>query len=75
MLIAAAPAAERRAIVAPSASYGFDRPHISKAPAGAKENRGSKAYFFRPWRGLNHFGAHCSSVRHPVADTKPAPEL
>ena len=46
-------AAEQRAIVAHSASYGVDRPQISQAPAGATENHGSTSHFFRPIRGLN----------------------
>jgi hypothetical protein len=54
-LIAGDLAAEQRAIVAHSASYGSDRPQISQAPAGATENHGSTAYFFRPIRGLNYF--------------------
>ena len=48
-------AAEQRAVVAHSASYGFDRPRISQAPAGATENHDLKPHFFRPVRGLNHF--------------------
>jgi hypothetical protein len=55
MSIAGALAAEQRTIVAHSASYGFDRTHISKAPAGAEENHGSRSHFFRPCRGLNCF--------------------
>jgi hypothetical protein len=54
-LIAGELAAEQRAIVAHSASYGFDHPQISKAPAGATENQGSITRFFRPCRGLNRF--------------------
>jgi ABC-type microcin C transport system permease subunit YejB len=53
MLIAGKIAAEQRAAVAHSASYGFDRPQISQAPAGATENHGSKINFFRPIQGLN----------------------
>jgi hypothetical protein len=41
MLIASALAAEQRAIVAHSASYGFSRPQTHQAPAGAKENYSS----------------------------------
>ena len=48
-------AAEQRAIVAHSASYGFSRPQISPAPAGATENQFSTTHFFRPVRGLNPF--------------------
>ena len=55
MLIAGDLAAEQRAIVAHSASYGSGHPKISKAPAGATENHGSKNNFFRPVRGLNCF--------------------
>ena len=55
MLVAGDLAAEQRAIVAHSASYGFDRPQISQAPAGAAENHGSTFHFFRPIRGLNRF--------------------
>jgi hypothetical protein len=55
MLIAGDSAAEQRAIVAHSASYGFDRPQIYQAPAGATENHGSTSHFFRPIRGLNNF--------------------
>lgn len=55
MLIAVDLAAEQRAIVAHSASYGFDHPQISQAPAGATENQGSKTRFFRPCRSLNRF--------------------
>jgi hypothetical protein len=55
MLIAGDLAAEQRAIVAHSASYGSDRPHISQAPTGATENHGSSSHFFRPIRGLNCF--------------------
>jgi hypothetical protein len=55
MLIAGDLAAEQRAIVAHSASYGSDCPHISQAPAEATENHGSKTRFFRPCRGLNYF--------------------
>jgi hypothetical protein len=54
MLIAGDLAAEQRVIVAHSASYGSDRPQISKAPAGATENHGSTQYFSRPIRGLNY---------------------
>lgn len=45
MLIAGDLAAEQRAIVAHSASYGSDRPHISQAPAGAADNHGSTPHF------------------------------
>jgi hypothetical protein len=38
MLIAVEIAAEQRATVAHSASYGFSRPQIFPAPAGAEEN-------------------------------------
>jgi hypothetical protein len=55
MLIGGDLAAEQRAIVAHSASYGFNRPHFSQAPAGAKENHGSISHFFRPIRGLSCF--------------------
>ena len=55
MLIAGDLAAEQRAIVAHSASYGFDRPQISQAPPGATESHGSTSHFFRPIRGLNCF--------------------
>ena len=55
MLIAGDLAAEQRTVVAHSASYGSDRPHIYQAPAGAAENRGSTFHFFRPIRGLNRF--------------------
>ena len=55
MLIAGDLAAEQRAIVAHSASYGSDRPQISQAPDGTTENRGSIPHFFRPIRGLNNF--------------------
>ncbi len=55
MLIAGALAAEQRTIVAHSASYGFNHPQISKAPAGATENHRSTTRFFRPIRGLNRF--------------------
>jgi hypothetical protein len=48
-------AAEQPAIVAHSASYGFSRPQISKAPAGATENHTIKIHLFRPIRGLNYF--------------------
>lgn len=48
-------AAEQRAIVAHSASYGFNRPQTHQAPAGAKENRHLATYSFRPIRGLNRF--------------------
>jgi hypothetical protein len=41
ILIAGALAAEQRAIVAHSASYGFNRPQTHQAPAGAKENYSS----------------------------------
>jgi hypothetical protein len=51
-------AAEQRTIVAHSASYGCRHSHILKAPAGAKENRGSKSHFSRPIRGLNDFDHH-----------------
>ena len=56
MLIAGDLAAEQRAIVAHSASYGSDRPPIAKAPAGATENHSIAAQIFsRPVRGLNCF--------------------
>jgi hypothetical protein len=55
MFIAGDLAAEQRAVVAHSASYGFYRPRIFQAPAGATENHGSKTRFFRPCRGLNRF--------------------
>ena len=59
MLIAGVPAAERRALVAHSASYGVSRPQIFQAPAGAIDNHGSKTKFFRPIQGFNYFN-------HPV---------
>jgi hypothetical protein len=49
-------AAEQRTTVAHSASYGFGRPQISPAPAGATETCRSKINFFRTIRGLNCFG-------------------
>jgi hypothetical protein len=55
MLIAGALAAEQRAIVAHSVSYGSGHPQISQAPAGAAENHGSITVFFRPIRGSNYF--------------------
>jgi hypothetical protein len=55
MLIAGDLAAELRAIVAHSASYGFNRPHIFQATAGATENHDSAPYFFRPIRSLKYF--------------------
>jgi hypothetical protein len=83
MLIAGALAAEQRAIVAHSASYGFGCPHISKAPVGAKENHRSTTHFARPCRGLNYFADIVPTVspwatisRHSVADAnQPAPRL
>jgi hypothetical protein len=68
-------AAEQRAIVAHSASYGFSRPQIFQAPAGATENCATKIHFFRPIRGLNYFADIVPTVspwatikRHSVAD-------
>jgi len=55
MLITDALAAEQRATVAHSASYGSGRPQIFQAPTGATENHGSTIHFFRPLRGLNRF--------------------
>ena len=55
MLIAGEIAAEQRATVAHSATYGSNRPHISQAPAGATENQGSITHFFRPIRGVFSF--------------------
>jgi hypothetical protein len=82
MLIASALAAEQRAIVAHSASYGSGRPQISKAPAGATENRRSTTHFFRPVRGLNYFADIVPTVspgatiaRHSVAKTKSSTQL
>ncbi len=48
MLIAVEIAAEQRATVAHSASYGSGRPRISKAPAGAEDNDATKIQLFRP---------------------------
>ncbi|HZF01906.1 MAG TPA: hypothetical protein VE344_08430 [Methylomirabilota bacterium] len=53
--IAGEKAAEQRAAVAHSASYGKMCHCIFQAPAGAKENHETKAHFFRPIRGLNCF--------------------
>jgi hypothetical protein len=53
--IAGALAAEQRAIVAHSASYGSGRQQISQAPAGATENHRATIHFFRPIRGLISF--------------------
>jgi len=55
-------AAEQRAAVAHSASYGFGRPQIHQAPAGAKENNFGNTHFFRPVRGLNCFGHFVPTV-------------
>jgi hypothetical protein len=70
-------AAEQRAIVAHSASYGSGRPQIFQAPAGETENHRSKTHFFRPVRGLNHFAntfprlsPWATISRHSVAETK-----
>jgi hypothetical protein len=62
MLIAGDLAAEPRAIVAHSASYGSNRPHISQAPAGATENQGLISHFFCPIRGLNYFSHSIPTV-------------
>jgi hypothetical protein len=53
MLIAGVLAAEQRAPVAHSVSYGSGRPQIPQAPAGATENQDSTTNSFRPIRGLN----------------------
>ncbi|HEY1663161.1 MAG TPA: hypothetical protein VGI03_12145 [Verrucomicrobiae bacterium] len=45
-------AAEQRAIVAHSASYGYRRPYVSKAPAGAIENHPTKIQTFRSIRNF-----------------------
>ena len=55
MLIAGNLAAEQRAIVAHSASYGKPCHQISQAPAGAKENHSITQIVCRPIRGLNRF--------------------
>jgi hypothetical protein len=62
MRMARREAAEQQTIVAHSASYGFSRPQISQAPAGATENRRSKSRFFRPVRGLNYFNHSVPTV-------------
>jgi len=62
--IANAEAAERRTIVAHSASYGFDDQQFFQAPAGATENHGLMSRFSRPVRGLNYF-----AERSPTIDT------
>ncbi|HEY5297114.1 MAG TPA: hypothetical protein VIK59_04250 [Verrucomicrobiae bacterium] len=76
-LIAGALAAEQRTVVAHSASYGFSRPQIFQAPAGATENHHSTTHFFRPIRGLNYFADIIPTVspwatiaRHSVTETK-----
>ncbi len=48
-------AAEQRAVVAHSASYGLNRPPTDEAPGGAKENHFSTTHFFRPQPGQELF--------------------
>jgi hypothetical protein len=75
MLIAGNSAAEQRAIVAHSASYGFNRMPNLKAPAGATENHGSKFPFLPPHPGLEfvletifpRLAPWATIVRHSVA--------
>jgi hypothetical protein len=55
MLIAVEIAAEQRAIVAHSASYGFGRPQIFPAPAGAEENHLDSPKNLSPHPGLKYF--------------------
>ena len=77
MLIAGALAAEQRAIVAHSASYGFGRPRISKAPAGAAENKFDFTRNLSPHPGLEHIfvdafprlSPWATTARHSVTDT------
>ena len=52
MLIAVEIAAEQRAIVAHSVSYGFGRSQISPAPAGAEENHLDSSKNLSPHPGL-----------------------
>jgi hypothetical protein len=62
MPIASEEAAEQRAAVAHSASYGFWHPRISKAPAGAEENCLTTNPFLSPHPGLEQI-----SHRQPTA--------
>jgi hypothetical protein len=55
MIIAGVKAAEQRAGIAHSGSYGLQCPNFHQAPVGAKENHHLNTHFFRPIRGLNHF--------------------
>jgi hypothetical protein len=65
MLIAGALAAEQRAIVAHSASYGLGRPRILKAPAGAADGCFIDTnIFFRAIRRLNGTGQFSHSVSY-----------
>jgi hypothetical protein len=52
VLIADKEAAEQRAAIAHSASYGFGYPQISEAPAGAGENCPTTNPFLSPRPGL-----------------------
>lgn len=70
MLIVGEIAASQHATVAHSAGYGPGRPRISKAPAGAKENHGSKTRFFRPLRGMDYFN-HLIPTVFIVGDCRP----
>jgi len=77
MLIASALAAEQRTIVAHSASYGFSRPQIHQAPAGAKENYSIAAQIvcraIRRLKILVHY-SHSASYGsgHPQISQAPA---
>ena len=52
ILIVGETAAEQRAIVAHSASYGVGRPQVFPAPAGAAENQLDSSKILSPYPGL-----------------------
>jgi hypothetical protein len=76
MLIAVGIAAEQRTIVAHSASYGFDRPQIFPAPAGAEENQLDPPKNLSPHPGLKNILTNAFprlspwaiAARHSVAE-------
>jgi hypothetical protein len=76
MLIAGDLAAEQRAIVAHSASYGSDRPQISQAPAGGVRKPRFNTSFLSPHPGLEsfvrtsfpQFALWATIIRHSVAE-------
>lgn len=62
MFIAIALAAEQRAVVAHSVSYGFDSRKILEAPAGATDGPNSIFHFLRSVRGLKYFYCRIPTV-------------